>query len=180
VRLQPRIAIVVLERISARRHEVDNAVEILAGEMAIRRRGDDLGIERIRVERCGARHAQHMLRQHVEPTVMARLAVKFARHHRVAGGLAFQHLEAVGGTSSARDWLVEPVIGAADALHEPGGALGRADADHAIDRAPVDAEIERRSADHGAQVARVIALRPCGAAQARASRGAARSAGSRR
>ena len=46
------------------------------------------------------------------------------------------------------------MIGAADALHQPRGALRRADIDDEIDVAPVDAEIERGGADHAAQFAR--------------------------
>ena len=45
------------------------------------------------------------------------------------------------------------MIGTADALHQPRRALGRADIDDEIDVAPVDAEIERRGAHHGAQFA---------------------------
>ena len=33
-------------------------------------------------------------------------------------------------------------------------ALGRADMDHEVDVAPVDAEVERRGADHGAELSR--------------------------
>ena len=43
------------------------------------------------------------------------------------------------------------MIGAADALRETAGALRRADVDDEIDRAPVDAEIERRGAHDRAQ-----------------------------
>ena len=46
-----------------------------------------------------------------------------------------------------------PVVGAADALQQARGALGRAHIDHQIDIAPVDAEIERGGAHHGAQPA---------------------------
>jgi hypothetical protein len=47
--------------------------------------------------------------------------------------------------------LVEAVIGAPDALHDPARALGRADIDDEIDVPPVDPQIERRGADDGAQ-----------------------------
>ena len=67
---------------------------------------------------------------------------------------AFQHLETVGRHQQRARGFVEPVIGAADALHQPRGALGRADIDDEIDIAPVDAEVERRGADHAAQFAR--------------------------
>ena len=47
--------------------------------------------------------------------------------------------------------LVHAVVGAADALGQPAGALRRADMDDEVDIAPVDAEIERRGGDDGAQ-----------------------------
>ena len=68
-------------------------------------------------------------------------------------GAAFQHLEAVGRHQHGLRRLVEPVVGAADALHQPRRALRRADIDDQIDVAPVDAEIERGRADHRAQLA---------------------------
>ena len=58
----------------------------------------------------------------------------------------------LAGTRMARDRLVHPVIGAADALQQPRHALRRADLDHLIDAAPVDAEIERRRRHHRAQL----------------------------
>ena len=45
------------------------------------------------------------------------------------------------------------MIGPADALHQPRRALGRADADDLVHRAPVDAQIQGRGRDHGAQAA---------------------------
>jgi hypothetical protein len=65
---------------------------------------------------------------------------------------AFQHLEAVRRNEHRLRRLVEPVVGAADALGEARSALGRADIDHEIDVAPVDAEIERGRAHHRAQL----------------------------
>ena len=59
----------------------------------------------------------------------------------------------LAGTSTAREGSSMPVIGAADALQQARDALRRADLDHLIDPAPVDAEIERGGRDHGAQPA---------------------------
>ena len=72
---------------------------------------------------------------------------------RIDRGAAFQHLEAVGRHQHAARRLVHAVVGAADALQQPRRALRRADIDDEIDVAPVDAEIERRGADHRAQPA---------------------------
>ena len=162
------VAVVALQRIAAGRDEIDHGVEIRARQRAIGRGRLHLRIQLVRVERRRARHAQHMLRQHVEPAVAQPLAVEFARHHRLARRFAFQHLEAVGGHQQRAARLVQAVIGAADALHQPRGALGRTDADHFVDRAPVDAEIERRGADHSAQIVRLAiaasTLRRCAGA----------------
>ena len=46
------------------------------------------------------------------------------------------------------------MVGAADALDEAFDVLWRADLNDQIDRAPVDAQIKRPGADHGAQRAR--------------------------
>ena len=45
------------------------------------------------------------------------------------------------------------MVGAADTLHQAAHALGRAELDHEVDVAPVDAEIERGGRHHGAQLA---------------------------
>ena len=92
-----------------------------------------------------------MLRQHVERAGAQRRRVLRVLGDGVDGGAAFQHLEAVGRHQHGLRRLIEPVIGAADALQQPRAALGRADIDDQIDIAPVDAEIERRRAHHRAQ-----------------------------
>ena len=45
------------------------------------------------------------------------------------------------------------VVGAADALQKPADSLGCADLQYEIDIAPVDAQVERRGGDGGAQIA---------------------------
>jgi hypothetical protein len=72
---------------------------------------------------------------------------------RLKRSLALDHLEAVCRHEQRLRRLIEPVIGAADALGETACAPGRADIEDEIDVAPVDAEIERRGAHHGAQPA---------------------------
>ena len=95
-----------------------------------------------------------MLRQHVERADAQRRRVLRMVGDRADRGVAFQHLEAVGRNENAARRLVEPMVGAADALQQTRGALRRADVDDQIDVAPVDAEIERRGAHHRAQPAR--------------------------
>ncbi len=125
-----------------------------AQQAAVRRGGLHLAIKLVGDERLAAGAAEHVLRQHVERADAQRRRVLGMVGDRADRGVAFQHLEAVGRNENAARRLVEPVIGAADALKQTRRALRRADIDDEIDVAPVDAEIERRGADHRAQLAR--------------------------
>ena len=161
-----RIAIIALERIAAGGDEIDDLVEILARADGDRARPKSLR-HRARSASNGAAQAMPSTccASTSSPPSRQRFAVEFARQHRIARRFAFEHFEAVRRHQQRARRFVEPVIGAADALHEPRRAFRRADADHAVDRAPVDAEIERRGADNRAQIARAPSpLRPCAAA----------------
>ena len=168
-------ALVGFERVAAGRDEIDDGVEIGARQAAVGRGRGHLGVELVAPKRLAAGAAEHVLRQHVERADAQRRRILRILRDGVERGAAFQHLEAVGRHQHAFRGLVHAVIGAADALQQPRGALRRADIDDEIDVAPVDAEIERGGADDRAQAAgRHRALRPCGAARHRASRDAAR------
>ncbi len=145
------VALVVLQRIAAGGDEVDDAVESLALQGRIGRRTTHLLEQKIGIERRTAGDTQHMLRQHVERAIDQRRRVLRAEIVGVEGGPAFQHLEAVGRDQDRLRRFVHAVVGAADALRQPAGALRRTDMDDQIDIAPVDAEIERRGGDDGAQ-----------------------------
>jgi hypothetical protein len=93
-----------------------------------------------------------VLRQHIEATGTRRIAIQFARGDTEHGGLTFQHLEAVGRHQDRTAGFIHAVIGAADALQQPGHALWGADLDHLIDATPIDAEVERRRRHDGTQV----------------------------
>ena len=94
-------------------------------------------------------------------------------------GAAFQHLEAVGRHQQRAARLVEPVVGAADALDQAAGALGRADLDDQIDRRPSRCrDRARRSRPRRAGCRAPSRPRPCAAARGAGCRDAARSAGS--
>ena len=110
-------------------------------------------VELVAVDRLGAGAADDVLGQHVEAGRPRRIAVELARLDGFEGGERFQHLEAVGRRDHGAAGLVQPVVGAADALHQAAHALGRAHLDHEVDVAPVDAEIERGGRHHGAQLA---------------------------
>ncbi len=102
-------------------------------------------------KRFAAGAAEHVLRQHVECAGAQRRGVLGIFSNRVDRDATLQHLEAVGRHQDRARGFVDAMIGAADSLHQPRGTLGRADIDHEIDVAPVDAKIERGGADHPAQ-----------------------------
>ena len=99
-----------------------------------------------------------MLRQDVERAFGERRRVLRADRRGLECCAAFQHLEAVRRHQDRLRRLVHAVVGAADALRQPAGALRRADMDDEVDVAPVDAEVERRRRDDGAQAVRLHRL----------------------
>ncbi len=94
--------------------------------MPVGRGRADLGKQGLCRERFGAGHAEHMLGQHIERAGAFGRGVLRPRPHRLQRRAAFQHLEPVGGHEDGTGAFLQPVIGAADALHEAGRALGRA------------------------------------------------------
>ena len=154
VRLQLGVTLVVGERIAAGGDEGEHLIESLPGQPLIGRSTDHLSVKPVGVERFRASHAENVLGQHVERAWLRRRRVLRALRRRLERGLALHDLEAVGRHEQRLARLIEPVIGAADALAKPACAFRRADIDDEIDVAPVDAEIERRGADHGAELAR--------------------------
>jgi hypothetical protein len=94
-----------------------------------------------------------MLGQHIQPAGDDRVAVEALFRHRIGGRAAFQIFEPVAWHQQGAAGLVQPVIGAADALDQARRPFGRADLDHQVDRAPIDAEIERGGGDDGAEFA---------------------------
>ena len=145
------VAFVAAKRIAPGSHEIQYRVEVGAGEPGIGCGAADLAIKLVGLERRGAGQAENMLCQHVESARAHRLAVQLAFRHRVRGGATLQHLEAVGRHQQRPGRRLQAVIGAPDPLREAAQPLGRADLDYQVDVAPVDAEVQRRGADHGAE-----------------------------
>ena len=94
-----------------------------------------------------------MLREAIEAADAHRLAVERAFLHGFLRRTAFQHFEAVAWREQCARGFIVAVVGAADALDKACAAFGRADLDDEIDVAPVNAKIERRRADDGAELA---------------------------
>ena len=147
-------ALVGLQRVAAGRDEIEHRVEIGAREPGIGRGARHLGDRvrrpgtarrRPRPSTCCASTSSAPVRAGGVSCAFSATASSAARHSSTSKRLA--------GTSTPRRRLVHAMVGAADALQQARGALRRADIDDEIDVAPVDAEIERRGADHRAQPA---------------------------
>ena len=146
-------ALIGFERVTAGGDKIDRGVEIRARESGVRRGGAHLVVKLIGQKRLAAGAAENVLRQHVERAGARGRRVLRVLGDRVERGAAFQHLEAVGRHQHGLRGLVEPMVGAADPLHQPRGAFRRADIDHQIDVAPIDAQIQRGRAHDRAQFA---------------------------
>ena len=146
-------AVVGPKRVAAGGDEIEHTVELGARQVAVGGAGQHFGVEGVRVDGFAAAGAHDVLGQDVARARALRIAVEVVVGDRLPGRLAFQHLEAVGRHEEGVGGLVEPVVGPADALDQAGGALGRGELDHEVHRPPVDAEVERRGADHRAQLA---------------------------
>ena len=146
-------ALVGLERVAAGGDEIDRRVEIGARQSRIGRGGAHFVVEFIGEKRLADRAAENVLRQHVERAGAQRRRILGILGDGVDRRAAFEHLEAVGRHQHGFRGLIEPVVGAPDALQETRTALGRPDINDQIDVAPVDAQIKRRRAHHRAQLA---------------------------
>ena len=65
--------------------------------------------------------------------------------------LTFQNFETIGRNEDRLAWFVQTMVGATDALGKTAGTFRRTDMDNEIDIAPIDAHVERRGGDDGAQ-----------------------------
>ena len=151
---QPLEPVVGAKRIAAALDEAEDAREGLRIEPGIRRGAAHLVEQRLLAERAGAGDRHDVLGEHVERAGAEDLGVELALLDRVEGGARLEIFEAVAGNEDRLARLVEPVVGAADALDQPRRALGRAHLDDEVDVAPVDAEVEAGGADQRAQPAR--------------------------
>ena len=152
-RLQFREPIVGFECVAAGRHELDGAVELAPREAGIGQRRSHFGEKRVGIERRLTRHAEDVLREHVEAAGTCKDGVLRAGFGGLLRGPALEHLETVARHQDAARWLVEAMVGAADTLQKSARAFRCAEVNDKIDIAPVDAEVERRRRDDGAQLA---------------------------
>ena len=151
---QPLEPVIGAQRIAAAFDEMQHMGKALVGQRAIGGGGSDFGQQFLLAERPGTGDRHHMLGQHVERAGAEIIGVPLARLDRVQCRPRLQIFEAVAGDQYRLRRHVEPVIGAADALEQARAALGRAHLDHAIDIAPIDAEVEAGGRHQRAQLAR--------------------------
>ena len=99
--------------------------------------------------RAGAGH--DVLGQDIEPAGAKILSVALPLIDGVLGGGGLEKLEPVARHQHRSTWLIEAVIGAADALEQAARPFRRSHLHHAVDVAPIDAEVEAGGGDQGAQ-----------------------------
>ena len=148
---QPGEAIISLQRIAARFDEMQHLRQHLARQSGIRRGTVDLRQQVRLAKRAGAGEAHDVLRQHVQRAGAEDVRVQLARLHRIQRGARLEIFEAVARYDQRLARLVQPVVGAADALEQARRSLGRAHLDHEIDIAPVHPQIQAGGADERAQ-----------------------------
>ncbi len=131
--------------------EVHRELPFVVGEVAVRVRTPDFGAEQLRSEPAAQRAGDEMLHQDIERLRerQARLDRACTRGFARGRGLdQFERLRRDDGDARRRAGLV---AAAARALQEARHAFRAADLQHLVDGREIDAEIETRRADHGAQ-----------------------------
>ena len=144
-------AVIGFQRVAAGGDEIETGVEFLFGYSSIGASGGDFAVEVFGVERACAGGGEDVLAKDIPWPRSARFSVERVGADGIEGGLTLHHLEAVGGDEEGLGRGVVAVVGTADPLHEAFHVFRCADLDHQIDIAPVDSEVERAGADHGAQ-----------------------------
>src|SRR5207244_6638721 len=111
-----------------------------------------------KLPRLGGHAGDDLLREDVERGVERRLAVELALADRARDRRGLEQLVALGGDDLAPGHAGEQVARAADPLECGGDVARRLDLDDQIDRAHVDAELERGRGDQRAQLAALEAI----------------------
>ena len=140
----------LVRRIASRQH-VEHAVEDGAAQLRERRRAADRREQLVDVPVVHRRHRHDLLRDDVERVAGIARRLDRALVHRPRDRGAGDEIAAELREDDALADRVRLVAAAADALQAAGDRRRRFDLDDQIDRAHVDAELERRGRDQRAQ-----------------------------
>ena len=103
-------------------------------------------------------HRDDLLREHVERVARDDRRLDLALAHALRDDRALEQVGAELGEDAALGGVADVVAGAADPLQAGGDGLRRLDLQHEVDRAHVDAELQRRRRDQARQLARLELL----------------------
>ncbi len=147
----------IVRRVSPRQH-VEHAFECAAAELG-ERRGVPHGVEQA-IDRplIHGHHGDHLLRENVQRIPRVARAFDARLVHGARDCRARDEVAAKLRDDDAAAGFADGVARSADALHAARHRRRRLDLDDEIDRAHVDAELERRSRDEAANLARLQAI----------------------
>ena len=140
---QPPPAVIGAKRVAAGSAKIEAAVERLPAQPVVMPGAADLGEKVVGGEGAGAGGQQDVLAEDVEAAGRHRLPIQFSRFHGGEGAAALHKLQPVARHEQRAGGRIKAMVRPSDPLHESFDALRRADLNDQIDRAPVDAEIER-------------------------------------
>jgi hypothetical protein len=131
----------------------DHRHERLALEPAVGRRVEQPRVQRVDRQRLGGHRRDDLLGEHVERRVGHHDPVEVALVDRADDRRRLEQLLALGDDDPALRGAAQQVPGAAHPLQGRGDVARRLQLHHQIDRADVDAELERRRGDERPQLA---------------------------
>ena len=133
--------------------EVERPLPLRGVERAIRVRAADFAQQRVRLEAAAERAGDEVLHEHVERAFHRHARLDAPLGRRGARGRGFDQLQRLRRHHGDLRDLAGTMPAAARALQQARDALGTADLQHLVHRREVDAEVEARRADDGAQLA---------------------------
>ena len=157
-------------RVAAVEH-VEHVLELRAAELGVGVGAGDQRVELVDRDRLvvgrGGGDRDDLLGEHVERVARDDGRLDLALAHALGDDRALEQVGAELREDAAAADVADVVAGAADPLQPARDRLRRLDLDHEVDRAHVDAELERRGRDQARQLAGLEQLLDDGALLAR-------------
>ena len=144
----------LVRRVPARQH-VEHALELGPGQVAVGVRPGDERVQVGDVPVVDRRRGHELLGEHVERLAGHARVLDLAAAHALDHDGGLEQVAAVLGDEAAERRRIHLVAGPADPLQAGRDRLGRLDLHDEVDRAHVDAELERRGGDQRRQTARL-------------------------